>query len=209
LQDFTPDKRMLMAAVDQVGWTTHAIGTGGASAYEQIGQPSLLGGNLAQLDKIDSTERATLATTASLLQVVRGMTDLPGRKSVIFISDGLRLTSPNEKGPIDGSTENGTGAFLGPIYASMRRVVDESVRAGVVLYAIDTRGLASLRAGASDRLNPRLSGPSPGQGDWTWNMTECRRAEYRDNQWGAMFISSQTGGFMIPNRTGSTRPWSA
>jgi len=79
----------------------------------------------------------------------------------------------------------------------MRRVVDESVRAGVVLYAIDTRGLASLRAGASDRLDPGPSGPPPGQGDWTRNMTEGRRAEYRDNQWGGMFISSQTGGFMV------------
>jgi VWFA-related protein len=199
LQDFTPDKRMLMAAIDQVGWTPHAIGIGGASAYEQIGQPTLAGFlsvDLAQLDKIDSTERATLATTASLLQVVRGMAELPGRKSVIFISDALRLTSQNEKNPIDGSTENGTGAFLGPIYESMRRVADESVRAGVVLYAIDARGLASLRAGAADRLDPGPSGPPPG-GDWTRNMTEGRRAEYRNNQWGAMFISSQTGGFMI------------
>jgi VWFA-related protein len=96
LQDFTPDKHMLMAAVDQVGWTPHAIGIGGASAYQQIGQPTLAGFlslDLAQLDKIDSTERATLATTAALLQVVRGMADLPGRKSVIFISDALRLTS--------------------------------------------------------------------------------------------------------------------
>ena len=198
LQDFTPDKRMLLAAVDQVGWTPHAIGTGGASAYEAIGQPSLAGiGTLdvAQLDKIDSIERATLATTASLLRVVRGMADLPGRKSIVLLSDALRLTSPNEIDP-GGNTENGTGAFLGPIYASMRQVVDESVRAGVVLYAIDTRGLASLRPMASDRLKPATPDDLL-QGDWTRNMTEGRRTEYRDAQWGAMFLSSQTGGFMI------------
>jgi hypothetical protein len=35
------------------------------------------------------------------------------------------------------------------------------------------------------------------QGDWVWNMTQARRDEYRDNQWGAIFVSSQTGGFMI------------
>lgn len=210
LQDFTPDKRMLMAAVDQVRWTPHAIGIGGASAYEMIGKPSLEG-NMAQLEKIASMERATLATTASLLKVVRGMADLPGRKSVILLSDALALSSPDETDPT-GRTETGSGAFLGPIYASMRRVVDESVRAGVVLYAIDTRGLASLRATASDRLKPPgADGPVGGgpisstpqtpasvlQGDWTWSMAEGRRMEYREAQWGAMFVSSQTGGFMI------------
>jgi VWFA-related protein len=200
LQDFTPDKRMLLAAVDQVRWTPHAIGNGGASAYETIGQPSLAAGNLAQLDKIDSIERATLATTASLQQLLRGMAGLPGRKSIILLSDALRLSSPDEKTPT-GDAANGTGAFLGPIYQSMRRLVDESVRAGVVLYAIDTRTLTSLRAGASDRLKPPGAddpgGGSAVQADWTWSMTEGRRAEYRDNQWGAMFLASQTGGFMI------------
>jgi len=67
--------------------------------------------NLAQEDKIDSVNRATLETTASLLRVLRGMADLPGRKSVVLISDALRLTSPNEKNPFDGSTDIGTGLF--------------------------------------------------------------------------------------------------
>lgn len=214
LQDFTPDRRMLLAAADQVGWTPHAIGIGGATAYEMIGQPSLGGMhalNVAQLDKIGSIERATLATTESLLKVVRGMAGLPGRKSVILLSDALRLFSPNEMDDA-GKPENGTGAFSGPIYESMRRVVDASVRAGVVIYAIDTRGLTSLRPLASDHLKPLGSDSAAGggaipatpqtappelQGDWTWNMADGRRTEYRDAQWGAMFVSSQTGGFMI------------
>ena len=213
LQDFTPDRRMLLAAVNEVRWTPNAIGTGGGSAYEMIGQPSLQGMsalNIAQLDTIDSIQRATLATTASLMNVVRGMADLPGRKSLIVLTDGLRLASPDEMSPF-GNMETGSGAFLGPIYQSMRRVVDESVRAGVVVYAIDTRGISSLRATASDHLEPPGAGGAGGgpmpstpqvpaavtQGDWVWNATQARRDEYRDNQWGAMYVSSQTGGFMI------------
>ncbi|MDR3700377.1 MAG: VWA domain-containing protein [Candidatus Sulfopaludibacter sp.] len=187
LQDFTTDRRMLMAAIDQVRWSTSALGIGGASAYEAVGQPGLQGNgalDLAQLDKIDSIERATLATTYSLLKVVRAMAPLPGRKSLIILSDGLRLTSPDEMDPF-GNTATGSGAFLAPIYKSMRNVVDESVRAGVVLYAVDTRGQSSLLANASDRLKD----PGAGAGS--------RRDEYRDNQWGGMFISSQTGGFMV------------
>jgi VWFA-related protein len=190
LQDFTTDRHMLVAAIDQVRWSTNAVGIGGASSYEAIGQPGLQGMSaldLAQLDKIDSIERATLATTWSLLKVVRGMAQLPGRKSLIILSDGLRLTSPDEIDPF-GNTATGTGAFLAPIYKSMRDVVDESVRAGVVLvvlYAIDTRGQSSLLATASDRLK------DPGA------SVSARRDDYRDNQWGGMFITSQTGGFMI------------
>ena len=191
LQDFTPDKRMLLAAVDRVSWTSNAVGMGGASAYEQIGQPSLggfLSMNLAQEDKIDSVNRATLETTASLRRVIRGMVDLPGRKSVVLLTDGLRLTSPDEGSPF-GGTDFGTGAFLSPIYESMRKLADESVRAGVVLYAIDTRGLSSLNPTASDRL--KNQGTSP------WDAAASRRAEYSDNQWGGIFLTAQTGGFMV------------
>jgi len=207
LQDFTPDKRMLLAAVDKVSWTSSAIGMGGAEAYAPIGQPGLVGGipdmslNLAQEDKIDSTNRATLETTASLQRVIRGMADLPGRKSVVLLTDGLRLASPNEKNPFDGTTDIGTGAFLSPIYASMRRLADESVRAGVVLYAIDTRGLNSLRAQASDRLAPPEAPPGRGSAPTVpidpQAMTQARRDEYSENQWGGIFLTAQTGGFMV------------
>jgi len=204
LQDFDTDKGMLLAAIDQVRFSTGAAGTSAASAYEPIGQPPLQGPtDLPQLDKIDSTERATLETTATLLQLVRRMAGLPGRKSVVLIADQLRLTSPNEINPMNGQTDIGTGSFLSPIYESMRRVVDESVRAGVVLYAIDTRGLTSLRALASDRLKPpdspsgRDPAPVARNGIDPNAMTGSRRSEYSDNQWGGVFLTAQTGGFMI------------
>jgi hypothetical protein len=70
----------------------------------------------------------------------------------------------------------------------------------VVIYAIDTRGLNSFRAQAADRF----AGPGePGGGlvqfnsGWTWNAMQGRRDEYREGQWGAMFLATQTGGFMV------------
>jgi VWFA-related protein len=206
LQDFTTDKGMLLAAIDQVKYSNNAMGTAGSSAYAQIGQPGLQGIgplDLAQLDTIDLTERAAMQTTATLLRVLKSMTGLPGRKSVIIVSDGLRLTGPDEINPMSGDSDTGTGAFLGPIYRSMLGVVDESVRAGVVLYAIDTRGLSSLRAGAADRLKPadplpgRTVAPTAPNGIDPFAMTSSRRDEYKDNQWGGIFLTAQTGGFMI------------
>ncbi len=206
LQDFTTDRGMLLAAIDHVRFTANAVGTGAASAYEPIGQPGLQGisaPDLAQADKIDSIDRATLETTATLLQLVHRMAGLPGRKSVVLVSDGLRLTSPDELNPSTGQKEPGTGSFLSPIYQSMRRVVDESVRAGVVLYAIDTRGTSSLNLQASDRLQLATGAAGRGavngsaNGINPWAAAQPRRDEYSDNQWGGVFLTSQTGGFMI------------
>ena len=196
LQDFTTDKGMLLAAIDQVRFTSNAVGSAMASAYEPLGLPSLDGlgmKDMVQLEKIDATERVTLETTATLLRIVRRMAGLPGRKSVVLISDGLRLASPDELNPFTQEKDTGTGAFLSPIYTSMRRVVDESLRAGVVVYAIDTRGLSSLNAQASDRLK----NDNPAQGLDVRAATQSRRDEYSDNQWGGMFLSGATGGFMI------------
>jgi VWFA-related protein len=110
LQDFTTDKGMLLAAADQVRVPT----------------------NTANADA--PADRATLETTAALLQLMRRMTGLPGRKSVVLISDSLRLAGPDESNPSNGQS----GAHDGT-----RTVVDESLRAGVVLYAIDTHGTSS------------------------------------------------------------------
>ena len=85
LQDFTPDKNRLLAAIDLVRWTPNAIGIGGASAYDAIGDPSKPPGYLNQPVGIASVEAATLATTTSLLNVLRGMAGLPGRKSLILL----------------------------------------------------------------------------------------------------------------------------
>jgi VWFA-related protein len=109
LQDFTTDKGMLLAAVDQLRLPATALA--GMTA-----------------------DRASLETTAALLQLLRRMTGLPGRKSVVLISDSLRLTTPDEPDPSTGQpgVRDGTPT-----------VVDQSLRAGVVLYAIDTHGTFS------------------------------------------------------------------
>jgi len=194
-----------------VAWKSK--GSGGDSAYSPIGLP---GSNSQDTrasdlsDNVASTDRSTLATTAALLRLVRGMADLPGRKSVVLISDALRLTSLDGEGSSSGKKANGkAAAFLSEIYWNMRQVADESVRAGVVLYAIDTRGTSSLRASASDRLTlpgantrgPASAGPgappSMQEGDWVSEDTGARRTEYQEDQWGAKFLASQTGGFVI------------
>jgi len=208
LQDFTTDRNLLLAASDQVRWTP--LGRGAAWAYAPVGtdpnEEAWQNSSLGRADTISRIENYTVAATSSLWRLAHGMTTLPGRKSIVILSDNLPIRTPDEIGPF-GTVVVGSGAG-GRILVSMRRVVDECVRAGVVLYAIDTRGLNPLNAQARDRPTPpgAPENASPGPpsaggsqlpGDWVWTAMQGRRDEYREGQWGAMFLASETGGFMI------------
>ena len=76
----------------------------------------------------------TKATLATLEDVVRSLRSLPGRKSVILLSDGFLL----------GGSQQG-------VYYDLRQIADAATRAGMMIYTLDTRGLAT---GAADVSQP-------------------------------------------------------
>jgi VWFA-related protein len=80
--------------------------------------------------------RSTLGT---LENVVRGMSDLRGRKVVILASDGFLI----------GLGADSTVAF------DLRRIADAATRSGVIVYSLDTKGLVALSPGlsASSRMS--------------------------------------------------------
>ena len=208
LQDFTTDRNLLLAAADQVRWTP--LGRGAAWAYAPVGidpnEEAWQNSSQGRADTISRIENYTVAATSSLWRLAHGMAPMPGRKCIVILSDNLPLRTPDEINPFQ-TVDVGSGEG-GRILPSIRRVVDECVRAGVVLYAIDTRGLSALSAEARDRPRPpgAPEDASPGPpsaggslppGDWVWTAMQGRRDEYREGQWGAMFLASETGGFMV------------
>lgn len=196
LQDFTVDKQFLLAAANQVRWNAH--GDGEADAYHPIGQDPTEISTLGVANSNNRASRFTLMTVSSLKSQVKGMAALPGRKSVIILSDRLPLALRDDLNA-DGSAQIGSGQGS-PILSGMRSVVDECLRAGVVLYAVDTRGLNSLRAGARDNIEVPPSADPFQHTDLTnyvWQRTQARRDEYSYNQQGGLFLSSETGGFMV------------
>lgn len=85
-------------------------------------------------------------TLTALESLVRGSAAAPGRKIVFFISDGFVIDSSN----------NDTGY-------QMRRLTDAAARAGVVIYALDGRGLVpSGLTDASSEGNFDVSGQLAG-----------------------------------------------
>src|SRR5688572_18524279 len=97
LQQFTNDKRQLYAAIERVRW--NAIGSGGIGAFAPLEERMDEGPQMGERTSEDFQRefedfRESLFATGTLgaiNYVVRGMQELPGRKSILLLSDGFKL----------------------------------------------------------------------------------------------------------------------
>jgi len=198
LQQFTADKRILYSAIEKVKW--NPSGTGGTGAFaaiesalppptnlppEELPNAAVLKGSGESLEDFRGQYFAT-GTIGALRYVVSGMSELPGRKSVILFSDGFKLFM----------------ARGGPTMDFLRSLVDTANRSSVVFYTVDARGLQYGGLTAADAVS-EPSQPITGEDDvGTDAMTSLatgRRNEIRDSQEGLNFIAYGTGGFAIKN----------
>jgi VWFA-related protein len=113
----------------------------------------------------------------AILGVVQGLAPLPGRKVVVLVSDGFLVGL--------GAAEN--RAF------DVRRIVDAATRSGVVLYALDTRGLiADVPGGSASFQGPGVL-TAPGQrADLQTRGNEAQRQSLNA-------LAEDTGGFLVRN----------
>ncbi|MFL6375568.1 MAG: VWA domain-containing protein, partial [Pyrinomonadaceae bacterium] len=137
LQQFTNDKRQLYAAIDRVKFG--GVGTGHIAAFAPMeSKPDVPSGmdNTDALNKsVDEFKNSVMATGAlgALGFVIRGMADLPGRKSIMMFSDGFELYPTDQNGDRESTR----------VYDAIRSIVDGANRASVVIYTFDPRGLVT------------------------------------------------------------------
>jgi VWFA-related protein len=132
----------------------------------------------AVLNECIQNARATLGT---LENVVRGMSNLPGRKIVILFSDGF----------LTGLSVEGSAAF------DIRRITDAGMRAGVILYSLDSKGLVALTPGtsASSRM-PIVRQIDGSLGGFNLREELSREGEFAiRNAMGA--LADDSGGFLV------------
>lgn len=234
LQDFTTDKQRLLAAADQVRWST--TGRGELAAYRRIKGPveesamaslnSSPHGDREDVAEANLRKRFFLQTTIdSLERVIDGMAGLPGRKAVVVLSEDLTVAFRDQGSPDAQAAMHVFDADPAAMYR-LRRCVDAAMRSGVVIYAVDTRGLSSLRALASDNLdhperfllpggvtadtrpvpNAVVPAPATRPGDFVITATQERREAHDNGQEGGFYLASATGGFSVPesNDIGAT-----
>lgn len=193
LQQFTTDKRQLYAAIERVRW--NPVGNGGIGAFAPLESkidtgaptPSPAPGERTRegIEREFNDFRESVFATGTLgavNYVVRGMKELPGRKSIMLLSDGFKLFTEDASGFRES----------GRVLASLRRLVDMANRASVVIYTMDARGLAITGLTAADNT----SGRSPQEIEASLSD---RRQQLFDTQDGLRYLAQQTGGFAIIN----------
>ena len=192
LQQFTTDKRQLYAAIEKIRW--NPVGTGKIGAFAALEEPSLApppddnqpGVRTAEgiQREQESTRNAIFATgtLGAINYVIRGMQELPGRKSILLVSDGFKLFE-----------EDATGfKESGRVLDSLRRLVDAANRASVVIHTLDARGLQYTGLTAADDT----AGRTPQQIDEEMSR---RNGDLLDTQAGLQYLASQTGGTSVFN----------
>jgi len=199
LQPFTTDARVLHAAVENLKWS--AFSRSGVEAFEAINQWKTLDSHatfdpddFSELNKFRRTVR-TAGTLGALNLVIRGARELPGRKAVLFISEGFEV--------LEKYAQDATGQ-PGPVRVALDRAIDQAIRAGVVVYSIDARGLQTGRLLASDNLKVPSMGADANGNAYTMESsvaqkTAERAAMLRDTQEGMAYLAEQTGGFAVLN----------
>ncbi|HEX8097193.1 MAG TPA: VWA domain-containing protein [Pyrinomonadaceae bacterium] len=186
LQQFTADKRQLYAAIERVRW--YPVGRGGVSTFAPLEADPLAGAGLSGSAPIPPAEDPesfreeifTVGTLGALNYIVRGLRELPGRKSVLLISDGIRIF--NRDNPARSQR----------ILESLQRLTDLANRASVVIYTMDARGLPTLGLTAADST----SGMTINQLSQSLNN---RRADFFETQNGLNYLAQRTGGIAIRN----------
>jgi VWFA-related protein len=219
LQQFTNDKRLLYAAIERVRWSpSHgSINTfapvemnpmaGMAatnklpvndSAFDLRGaydKPDLV---VSQVDQFRQ-EVFTIGTLGALGFAVRGLRELPGRKSIVLFSDVLRIYNREQS--------------ITRVQDALENLIDLANRAAVSFYTVDARGLAVLAMTAVDDLSGDLENPFSATQNTNYARflatTETglaeRQREFRESQEGLRYLADRTGGVFVGNNNDLNR----
>lgn len=183
LQQFTADKRQLYAAVERVKW--NSIGRGGIGAFAVM-QPPTPGENGREVDAANEDldrfreDVFAVGTLGAISYVVRGLKELPGRKSILLVSDGFRVYQRND---------------LSKEYMALdrlRRLIDQANRASVVIYTMNATGLQYYGLTAADSTSGRSI-------DEVEEQLNNRRDAAFETQEGLDYLARETGGIAIRN----------
>lgn len=198
LQQFTNDKRMLNRAVDQLRW--NVCSRMGLTVIQPV---EALSGNSCYYDSLTPTMK-------SLRFILDSMGRLPGRKSMILMSDTMPIMKNDWNGtgipPVNDAnlvgvpkTDNFDPVQVGANVTNMggwlRRLAETAIRSSVVIYSVDTQGLQYTGIATSDAVNEALPQKIPSFS----GVSTDRSRMLQMNREGSERLAKQTGGFQVHN----------
>jgi VWFA-related protein len=188
LQSFTSDKRQLLAAVDRIRW--NGLSRVGVNSYE----PIRIGGSIKMAEGIEQNKEFEQAnalayqsnfavgTLGALSYVIRGMRELPGRKSLMLFSEGFQLLDRSKPGAPQSTR----------MKEALKSVAELANRSSVVIYTLDPRGLTipGYVMQAQDDMN--VLGAA--------EALKMRGANLIDSQNSLRYLAEETGGIPFVER---------
>ncbi|HEY0077907.1 MAG TPA: VWA domain-containing protein [Pyrinomonadaceae bacterium] len=211
LQQFSSDKRQVLAAIERVRFypgfraPTGSFAERGSDAASSAKRTTTGGDGERSESKLAADADAiadyrenlfSVGTLGALNFVVRGMRGIPGRKSVVLISENLRIFNPRKRNA--------------PVLEYLRRLADLANRASVSIYNFNAGDLKP--SGLSDEdsiVAPTILGIGPGEGGGQPRSASTRfeaetlrneqrlgdgRAAFYESHAGLRYLAQQTGG---------------
>ncbi|MET0555247.1 MAG: VWA domain-containing protein [Vicinamibacteria bacterium] len=135
--------------------------------------------SLASLERRLERQRqvsVALGTLSALEAVVQALARMPGRKSLLFVSEGFVLVDARDDGL--------------RVRARLRDVIESANRASVVIYGLDAAGLRTHGAGASEILRVRSD---------VEDFVPNAASQLRELQTGIVSLAEETGGLALVN----------
>ena len=181
LQQFTNDKRLLNRAVDQLRW--NLCSRVGINVLPAVGYASYAG-----------CAHSYGGTLSQVRSIVDAMGQLPGRKSLILMSDSIPIQSQELQPYEYENVPNWAGRDW--IYRrGLDKIAERAIRSSVVIYSVDTQGLQVTVPTAADQFSGNIQQITAQMR----NIITARSRLLQDRRAGGDMLARQTGGLQIHN----------
>lgn len=202
-QQFTTDKRAILASIERVRYRSlngvDSLAPISTNPAEEDPNPSIAQQALEMRlqEEVNMQSRQDMLTAGMLSTasfIVRGLRELPGRKSMVVFSESIQLndipkafTNPNATTMSPG----GMGSVRDRTVAALNALVDMANRSGVTFYTVDPRGLQPLGLTAADQVS--------GSARAMQGRLQQREMDFSSSQDGMATLAEETGGLFFHN----------
>lgn len=202
-QQFTTDKRAILASIERVRYRSlngvDSLAPISTNPAEEDPNPSIAQQALEMRlqEEVNMQSRQDMLTAGMLSTasfIVRGLRELPGRKSMVVFSESIQLndipkafTNPNATAMSPG----GMGSVRDRTVAALNSLVDLANRSGVTFYTVDPRGLQPLGLTAADQVS--------GSARAMQGRLQQREMDFSSSQDGMATLAEETGGLFFHN----------
>jgi VWFA-related protein len=189
LQSLTNDRGALQAAIDALRY--NILSRKGVAPSGDVTQ---VGFGAPAFDEVRGLQGSVSAagSLAALNLVVQAARDVPGRKAVIFASEGFQFAVGTDATTIPDQDPR--------VRRGVDRVVDQATRSGVVIYAIDCQALQPGGLRAADDIHWIDTKQNiDAMADVVRGLAAVRQRASRDAQESLAYLAEQTGGFAVVN----------